>query len=124
MSTLTAQRVELAQVLTEATGHTCHDSVPEAPEPPCLVLQPADPYLTKTELYDRSEYEVALECWLIVRLDSNAQAADDLDSLLDAVASGLPDGWHLDRVDQPGPLHTADWLAHGQRLILTALTHL
>lgn len=121
---LTEQRTALATTLTAATDLLCHASVPEDVEPPCLVLQPADPYLAKSDTYDRTEYEVALECWLIVRLDSNDQAATDLDQLLEDVATGLPSDWHLDRVDQPGPLHTADWLAHGQRLIITALTNL
>lgn len=110
---------------TEALGTALHREeapafpyVPEGLVTPSIVLQPGDPYLDK----DKGTFEddaLNLECWLLVALDDNETAAEELDSLLDHVLESLPAGWGLERVGKPGPVSTSEWLAHGLQLDLS-----
>lgn len=115
----------LVVVLSAATGVDVFDHVPEVLPLPCVVLEPADPYLTKTETFG-DDYDVRVSAWVLVELVGNEQANEDLDALL---ATVLPvvraAGWDLEGVSRPGPYTIAEtYLAHGTTLTLASTTTL
>lgn len=119
MNPLTKARRDLAAALVVPDGPTVHATVPEALTPPCLIVQAAENVLAPTDTYAH-EYDVAMEVWLAVEYRSNEQATEDLeDLLLDVLPLVEATGWNLDRVHQPGPIRTAEWLAHGLRLAVS-----
>lgn len=115
-TTLRQATKDLAQALT-TNGVTCLDHVPEAINPPLLILQPGENYLTGDEVtLNGSEYALNLEAYLTVELLDNEAAADDLDELLEHLLTQLPPAWGIDGIDQPGPIQAGDWLAHATRV--------
>lgn len=117
MSTPRGETAALALDLA-TSAVPCLDHVPEAIEPPLIILQPADPYLDANAT-TFGEFSLNLEAWLTVELIDNETAADELDTLLDHLLGHLPEPWGIDQVGQPGPIHTADWLAHGIRVTVS-----
>ncbi len=102
----------LEEVL-EGVGLTVHGTVPEALEPPCVVVQAADPFLTPGDTFGRLEWAASYDLFLCVDLLTNAQAIEDLEDLLEALLKAL-DALEIgvDAVGRPGPVHTAEWVAH------------
>lgn len=115
MSALKAGRALLAADLTaalEGTGVTVHGTVPEALTGLDLVVQAADPFLAPGETF-AGEWEVSYDLILCVELLSNAQAIEDLEDHLVAVLAAVAGTeYGVDRVTRPGPVHTAEWVAH------------
>lgn len=100
--------------------------VPEAVTPPCLVLEPGDNYVsTEGTTSEPDEYLVAWDVYLLVDLQDNQAAAQELDTLLEAVLAAVqPSAWFVQAVSKPQPFHTTEWLAHGVRLTLGTYTTL
>lgn len=122
MSALADATTALAQALA-TDDYPAYAHVPEDLITPCQVIQPAPAYLAaNTEdgvTFADQEYALTVELYLVVELTTNEQAATDLDALLEHVLEALPAPWGLDSMAQPGPIHTADWLAHGLQLTLS-----
>jgi hypothetical protein len=90
---------------------TVHETVPDAITPPCVVIQAGDPYLAPGDVF--GEWAATFDLFLCVDLVSNAQAIEDLDPVLLAVLEALEDtAYGVDTVGRPGPVHTAEWMAH------------
>lgn len=116
MTALSEARAALAVALADS-GYEVEDHVPEQIEPPLVVVQPADEYLSQEDTtYDVTEWAVRVDLFLLAGYRSNAQAADDLDAMLTAVLPRISAaGWNLVGMGSPGPYNTADWIAHGVR---------
>lgn len=97
---------------------------------PSIMLQPAEDYITSEDGEDRTfnegEWTLTLEAWLLVELQDNELAGDELDALLDHFLAQLPDVWGLDKVTQPGPVTvpSAGWLAHGMSITVSRFINL
>lgn len=107
-----AARVALAQALN-STDYPASDAVPEDLITPAIIAQAADPYIDDQDVTLEGELSLNLELWLLVELDTNEQAVADLDAMLAHVLAHLPDGWGVDGAGRPGPVNTANWIAHG-----------
>lgn len=117
MTTLATARTELAAALA-ATGLRSTASVPDQIEPPILIVQGAEDYLSVSETtFDETDVQVTVDVFVLADYRSNAQAADKLDDMLAAVVPAiLGSGWSLAGAGSPGPYMTADWVAFGLRL--------
>lgn len=121
---LKALRDELAAALAPSDlAYPAHPAVPDAIEPPCLVIQPADDYLSDAQTFGEP-YSVALDVFCFVPLQSNGQAADDLDAMVAHVATHLPGGWGLDKVGRPGPFAVGEHVFHALPITVSTYTHL
>lgn len=127
---ITEHRAELAELL-RALAVPVHDTVPEQASAPCIVMQPADPFVaepTDGEATLAEPYVIGFEAWLLVQLDdehSNEQASRKLDNLLDLLLDAVrPTAWWVDSMGAPGGLLTTEWIAHGQRVTLQRRTTL
>lgn len=102
--------------------------VPEAIQPPVVVLQPAEDYVTSGEedaTFAPTEYVVTEEVWLLVDLVDNQAAARELDEILESVLLAItPSVWWVKSIGQPGPVHTSEWLSHGLLLQVSTFTTL
>lgn len=117
MTTLEEARQELATAL-EATGYTSLSHVPTAIQPPCLIVQGGDPYLTLDETtFDGTDFLVTVELFVLSDYQANDQAADDLDTMLTKVLPAVLEAdWSVAGAGAPGPYNTTDWLAYGLRV--------
>lgn len=87
-------------------------TVPEALEPPCVVIQAADPFLTPGDTF-AGEWSAHYDLILCLELLSNAQATEDLEDHLPGLLEALAGTeYGVDAVGRPGPVHTAEWVAH------------
>lgn len=126
---ITQLRDELAE-LCAGLGVTVHRTVPEEVAPPCVVLQPSDPFVTDDDPDQTfaEPYVISFDVILLVPLDAehdNEQASDQLDQLLDALLDALrPSSWWLGSMGQPAALLTTDWIEHGQRVTVRARVQL
>lgn len=115
MSALKAGRALLEADLRAALEDTplaVFGTVPEALEPPCVVIQAADPFLTPGETF-AGEWAVHYDLILCLELLSNAQATEDLEDHLPGLLEALAGTeYGIDAVGRPGPVHTAEWMAH------------
>lgn len=120
---LEAARVALAGALEEVLGRTVHPNAPEVIEPPAVVVQAADPYLTPGDTFG-GDWSLSLDLYLVVDLLGNEQATDDADDLLEDLLEALEalEGYGVDRVGRPGPIQTAEWLANA--IPVTVSTHI
>lgn len=114
------KRAELV-ALCAGVAPVVHDHVPEEPAPPCLVIQPADPFLQPDpdgETYEHS-YVLDFDACLLVRLDDehgNAAATAELDDMLAELINRVNgQDWWIQDVGQPGALVTTSWIHHGVR---------
>ncbi len=109
-------RVQLGELLAAAvagSGAVVVDNVPEELPTPCVVLDAGDDYLSRTADYS-DDWWLTLRVYALVDLTSNAQGVEDLEALLVAVLPALSGSeWEVDPIGKPGPLRTAQWLAHG-----------
>lgn len=97
---------------------------PEAIEPPCFIVQPAPDYLESGETFDRGEWGVKVQLFLCVSLVHAEQAIGDLERMLVHALANLPSGWGIEEAGQPGPYHTADWLAFAMPLTVNTIVNL
>jgi len=95
-------------------------SVPEAVEPPVVILQPGEDWLAVDEIaatFDPAEYIGSMEVYAVVELVDNASAAKELRDLLATLIQRIgPSDWWIKAVGQPGPIHTSEWMHHGVRV--------
>lgn len=109
---LEAAREALAENLGLALDRPAYPHVPEAVEPGCVIVQAGDPYLVGGETFG-GDYSLTLDLFLVVDLLGNEQATDDADDLLEDLLEALEGTeYGVDRVGRPGPVQTAEWLAH------------
>ncbi len=112
---LKAARQALADDLATAledTPLTVHGTVPEALEPPCVIVQAADPFLVPGETF-AGDWQASYDLFLVVDLLSNAQAIEDLEDVLVPLLAALEaTEYGVDAVGRPGPINTAEWVAH------------
>lgn len=96
--------------------------VPEAVEPPVVIIQPAEDWLLSAEedaTFNPDEYVASVEVWAVVELVDNQSAARELRDLLASLVSRVgPSSWWIKSVGQPGPIHTSEWMNHGVRIVL------
>lgn len=102
---------DLAGVL-EGAGIGVYATVPEALDPPCVVIQAAEGFLSPGDTF-AGEWAVSYDLILCVDLHSNAQAIEDLEDHLTALLAALETTeYGVDTVGRPGPVHTLEWIAH------------
>jgi len=108
-------RADLAGVVAGADLGALHDTVPEDPIPPCVILQPAEPVLQEDpEAAGLGELLASFEVIALVELDDNDSATRELDGGLDRLAAALRGSdWWITGVGQPGAMHTSEWIHHG-----------
>lgn len=105
------------------------DHVPEELQPPVLVIQPAEPFLTEDpDATYAGEVLATYDVLALVDLgeeQDNEAAANQLDALLTAVLEVVRAGdWWLLSVSQPQPFATTDWVHHGCRATIRTRTTL
>ncbi|GAA3022160.1 hypothetical protein [Microbacterium dextranolyticum] len=99
MSWLTAERQEVADLLT-AAGITGTISVPSAPRGTVAMVLPGDPYLGPGELF--GERALRLDIWIIAGQGDNAALSDSLDDLIATAVTALEsDEIAVESVAQP-----------------------
>lgn len=115
-TTLTEARKALAAAL-DAPDH-----VPESIDPPCVVIQPGDPWLSPDANFGWDSLIVRMEVFVLVDPKDNESMADDLDAAtlpaLDAIEKA---GWGIQEgaISQPQPWDAAGWSAYGIRIQTT-----
>lgn len=115
--TLAAARTALAAELGAL------DYVPEVIDPPCVVIEPGDPYLTYdgVQNFGRDTFVAALSVYVLVPADDNEAMARALDSGLLAAINAIEEaGWVLTRVGRPDTFTTAEWQAYGVQITVNA----
>lgn len=114
--TLTAARKALSEALG-APGH-----VPEVIDPPCVVVEPGEPYITHAREFAWREYVANVHVYVLVPVEAETQS-DDLDAaLLDTLDKIEAAGWGIegDGIGKPGLFFTSDWTAYGVRIAASA----
>lgn len=121
---IAGKRAELVELL-DGLAPVIHPSVPEDAMPPCVVVQPADPFVQLDpdgQTYDERGLVADFDVCLMVELDAehdNATATAELDDMLDQLLLKLDQAeaadWWLADVGQPGGLITTSWVHHGVR---------
>lgn len=105
--------------LADALG--CAEAVPDVIDGPCLVIQPAQPYIDGIDrTYGRGDVRMRMDVFAFVELDDNTIAAQQLDDLIVQVLTDLPAGWGIDSIGQPGSFTNGDWLHHGIQITVSA----
>ena len=90
MNPLTYARRDLEGRLA-GVGVSVFDHVPETVNPPCVLLQPADPFLALDPVtYGGGTWVASYQLFCLVGRSDNAQQTDDLDVLVCAVLEALP----------------------------------
>lgn len=119
---LTSARADLAALL-EPSGLTVDDHVPDLVSPPCVVIEPGDPYITYGDTFDPDEITVCLDVYVLVDLIPAAaeEMALELDEAIRKVYPLLGE-WIITRTSKPGPWHVGDELAYGIRLTVENIT--
>ena len=120
---VSSKRAQLVELLA-GVAPVIHPSVPEEPMPPCVVVQPADPFVQLDpdgQTYEDRGLVVDFDVCCLVPLDDehdNASATAALDVMLDELLVKLDAAaadWWLADVGQPGGLITTSWVHHGVR---------
>lgn len=117
MTSTLAQARRHLEAATKAPDH-----VPSIIDPPCVVIEPADPYLTQHPTYAYNEYDVSMTAYVLIGSDDNDVMARDLDTRLLAAMADIDgtDEWSVTRVGKPGVYIATDWQAYGIALTVTA----
>ncbi|MEJ7633252.1 hypothetical protein [Aeromicrobium sp.] len=106
---------ELVAALTP-TGYDVYDHVPSQQiEPPCFVIEAAEPFLTPGDSFDMTEWKANLVVWVLVPLtdeyDANVYAFQKaLEQLLAKLRGGA---WGVDSIGRPTDKTAGEWLAWG-----------
>lgn len=110
MTTLVAARAALAT----AVGALPY--VPAVIDPPCVVVQPSEPYLTYegAENFKFDTFITTMTVFVLVPEDDNEAMARDLDAQIVTVLDQIEEaGWVPTTVGMPDTFATADWNAYG-----------
>lgn len=128
---IAGKRAELVELLA-GLAPVVHDHVPEEAIPPCVIVQPADPFVQLDQDDDTTFSEpgwwLLFDVVVLVELDDehdNATATAELDALLGTLLARIDvsEGWQLESAGQPGALTTTAWIHHGVRTtVRTRLT--
>lgn len=113
MSTLTDARALLAETLGALTY------VPEVIDPPCVVIEPGEPYLTYegAKSFAWEEFIATLDVYVLLPADDNEAMARDLDARLLAAINSIEDAeWSVFQISKPDTFATADWSAYGVKI--------
>lgn len=103
MSTLTAARHELAELL-RADGIDAYTYPPETLSPPCVVVYPSDPFATPGTLGPAERFRMSVNYTLgcIVPALDNEAGLDACEALIEDVITALPPAITIARVSRPG----------------------
>lgn len=110
MATLEAARAELATKV----GALAY--VPEVIDPPCVVLEPGEPYLTYegAENFAYDTFIATMTVYVLVPSDDNEAMARDLDAQIVGVLDQIENaGWVPSTVGKPDTFATSEWNAYG-----------
>lgn len=111
----------------QPTGYTVYDHVPSHQlEPPCLVIEPREPFLTPGDTYDMTEWMANLTVWVLVPLldeyDANTYA---FQTALEQVLSKLSrSSWGIDAIGRPSDKTAGEWLAWGAGVQVSSFTNI
>lgn len=119
---ITAARADLVTLVTGIAPKT-HPAVPEEPAPPCVVVQPAEPFIQPDpdgQTFNEVGLVADFDVILLVQLDDehdNSRATGQLDDMLDELLQRIAgqDAWTVENIAQPGGLLTTSWVHHGVR---------
>lgn len=117
---------ELVAVL-EPTGYAVLDHVPSHQlEPPCLVIEPREPFLTPGDSYDMTEWLANLTVWILVphtdEYDTNTYA---FQTALEQVISKLSgSAWGINAIGRPSDQTAGEWLAWGAGVQVSNFTNI
>lgn len=123
----TQARTDLAANI-RAAGYVTYDHSPDQLEPPCVVIEPADPYLEYPEQMTFRGAQTGLEMlcnlnvWLLVEFQSSSNEASTADletqvtAIIPAIVANLG-AWELTGVEAPDQvMFGGAWLAYGLKL--------
>lgn len=113
---LASERAALASVIAAGAGVACHPNIPDRIVPDCVVMTPADPWITDAG-YGRAR--VRLEVFILLGKGTNAAQVDRMEALTVSVLSTVvgDTDWGVEEVTAP---HTAE--IGGLNLLATRLT--
>lgn len=100
MSLLTDSRLEVTAAVT-GLGAKVYDFVPAVPIPPCIVVMPAETWVTPGRIGSRTNIRVDWKVTAVVAPRKNDAATRDLEDLAAAILGSLPAGYQLVRVGAP-----------------------
>lgn len=118
MTALRAALADVAEAL-DAEDRPAYDYVPEDIGAPAVIVQPGEDYVADGQAF--GEHRLNAEVVVCVDLQSNAQAAIDLDDGVQHVLDNLPDDWAVTSMTRPGPMGTTDWTVHGLTIRIARL---
>lgn len=81
-------RYSVATDLQEA-GLTAHVVVPPKVVPPCVVIEPANPYVTEDETFSKAGFKTHLDLFVMVPNATVQTMTDNLDDLIEEVVNQL-----------------------------------
>lgn len=118
MTALTALRKGLAASLGEALAEdartTCHDHVPEELTGRDVIVTYAPDALLPSETYDPREFVAALEVFVLVGGEANAEVHDAISDLLPPVLASLHAGeWQVRGTSRLVSYETDAWASYG-----------
>ena len=132
MSTYSS-RQHLKAVLTGA-GYVVHDHMPDVMEPPCLVIEPREPYVeqrddvTFADIASGDVWLINLDVWIFLEYaDANEPATNAGDTALQHVVTALQGtGWEFAGAGKPGlkDYLPGDFRTYGLRLSVQNTTTL
>jgi len=100
MTILTDSRLEVTGAM-DGLGVKVYDFVPAVPIPPCVVVMPAETWVTPGRIGSRANFRVDWKITAIVAPRKNNAATNDLEALAEGIVTSLPDGYQLVRVGAP-----------------------
>lgn len=119
MSAPAEARAELVAALQAADLHVL-DHVPNQIEPPVVLIEPSENYLSRGETFKRGEWAITCDVYALVPLgQDNDHTTDQLDDMLAALLHALAGVWGIDAMSKPGPLTAGEWLAYGVALTVS-----
>lgn len=81
-------RHSVATDLSEA-GILAHVVVPQKVVPPCVVIEPSNPYVTEDETFSTTAFKAHMDLFVIVPNATVQKMTDDLDDLIEVVINQL-----------------------------------
>ena len=114
MNVITAARNDLADALASVTDGQVYTFVPPQLDPPCLVIEPADNWISQGDTF--ASVALALHVYVLVPINENDVATTDLDDALEATVRDLPADWTLTAASAPQVFEAGEWAAYGTRL--------
>lgn len=109
------------------TGYTVYDHVPSHElDPPCLIIEPREPFLTPSGTYDLTEWLANFTVWILVErtgeYDTNNYA---FQTALGQVLAKLSGGeWGVAVIGRPTDQTAGEWLAWGAGVQVSSFTNI